>query len=436
MKIGDLISLCMKNLMRRKLRTALTVLGVLVGCTSIVVMLSIGIGMKEAQEKLVSQLGDLNIITVFQQGNDIKLDDDAILAMQKIDGVLIASPKYESDISVVLYVGDKERYRCEYPTIVGMSKEAYEELGYELLDGKYLSGGNTALVGQYFAYGFSDTKRPEGYNTIDYYSFSGEEMPDAYFEPLKSSIKMEISVENSNDKIIESFDTVGVIKEDYSKGYETSSGLMLDIKELRKIIEKANRISSKKIKDFTYSSVIVKAENLAMVGEIEEKIKAMGFSTYSMESIRKPMEEEARQKQMMLGGLGAISLFVAALGITNTMIMSITERTREIGVMKALGCFVGNIRTVFLMEAACIGFIGGVLGIILSEIISFIMNTTSVGNINEYADYMSEATKISVIPVWLLIFALVFSVIVGIISGLYPANKAVKISALEAIKYE
>ena len=66
----------------------------------------------------------------------------------------------------------------------------------------------------------------------------------------------------------------------------------------------------------------------------------MGYSTSSMESIREPMEKEARQKQMMLGGLGAISLFVAALGITNTMIMSISERTREIGIMKSLGCYV------------------------------------------------------------------------------------------------
>lgn len=93
-----------------------------------------------------------------------------------------------------------------------------------------------------------------------------------------------------------------------------------------------------------------------------------------MESIRKPMERDARQKQMMFAGIGAVSLFVAALGITNTMIMSISERTREIGVMKSLGCFVRDIRKIFLMEAGCIGFAGGLAGVVLSFGISALMN--------------------------------------------------------------
>lgn len=86
------------------------------------------------------------------------------------------------------------------------------------------------------------------------------------------------------------------------------------------------------------------------------------------------MQEQARQQQMFLGGLGGISLLVAAIGITNTMIMSIYERTREIGVMKVLGCKVKNIRSVFLMEAGVIGFVGGIIGVILSYFISFLMN--------------------------------------------------------------
>ena len=139
-----------------------------------------------------------------------------------------------------------------------------------------------------------------------------------------------------------------------------------------------------------------------------------------------------QQQQLFLGSLAAISLLVAAIGITNTMIMSIYERTREIGVMKVLGCFVGNIRTIFLMEAGCIGFLGGVIGIILSYFISFLMNTFGFSMSGSSAGYYG--TDVSIIPLWLVALGLVFATLIGLVSGFYPANRAVKISALEAIK--
>ena len=173
---------------------------------------------------------------------------------------------------------------------------------------------------------------------------------------------------------------------------------------------------------------------------VEKEIRAMGYSTDSMESIRKPMEKEARQKQMMLGGLGAISLFVAALGITNTMIMSISERTREIGIMKSLGCYVTDIRVMFLSEAGAIGLIGGLIGCIISFIVSVIINLVSLGpsaeNLLPAILGGENINRVSVIPPWLLLFAVIFSVFIGLGSGYYPANKAVRIPALEAIKSE
>jgi ABC-type antimicrobial peptide transport system permease subunit len=143
----------------------------------------------------------------------------------------------------------------------------------------------------------------------------------------------------------------------------------------------------------------------------------------------------------MLGGLGAISLFVAALGITNTMIMSISERTREIGIMKSLGCYVRDIRVMFLTEAGAIGLLGGLVGCVLSFLISVVINLfglggLSPGNLLAAAAGGEGVSRISIIPVWLLGFAVVFSVVIGVGSGYYPANKAVKIPALEAIKSE
>ena len=151
------------------------------------------------------------------------------------------------------------------------------------------------------------------------------------------------------------------------------------------------------------------------------------------------MEKEARQKQMMLGGLGAISLVVAAIGITNTMVMSISERTKEIGVMKALGCYVRDIRALFLAEAGCIGLLGGVVSCVISFVAAFIANIVTLGGPS--ADNLRIAllggdgpARVCVTPLWLLLFAIVFSVLIGLGSGYYPANKAVRIPALEAIK--
>ena len=175
--------------------------------------------------------------------------------------------------------------------------------------------------------------------------------------------------------------------------------------------------------------------------EVETKIKDLGYDTYSMETVRKPMQEQANKMMLILGSLGGISLLVAAMGITNTMIMSIYERTREIGIMKVLGCVVGDIRTVFLMEAGLIGFGGGVIGVILSFIISLVLNVLGGGGLGGmmggyYYGGAEGASQISVIPIWLVGLALVFSTLIGLVSGFSPANRAVKISALEAIKHE
>ena len=146
------------------------------------------------------------------------------------------------------------------------------------------------------------------------------------------------------------------------------------------------------------------------------------------------MQETSNMLQLILGGIGAVSLLVSAIGIANTMVMSIYERTKEIGVMKVLGCLVTDIRKLFLFEASIIGFLGGGFGLAFSYGISYVLN--------KYAPQIGESLgiysgyDISVIPVWLAVAALIFSVVIGVISGLYPAIKATRIKAIEAMRTE
>jgi putative ABC transport system permease protein len=138
--------------------------------------------------------------------------------------------------------------------------------------------------------------------------------------------------------------------------------------------------------------------------------------------------------QAILGGLGAVPLFVAAIGITNTMVMSIYERTKEIGVMKVIGAQLKDIKRLFLFEAAMIGLFGGVLGIGISYGISAIINTVLSGMNGDTGYYGPQL--LSDIPAWLAISGMSFSTVIGLIAGYYPAVRATKLSALEAIRTE
>lgn len=445
MKRNDLLRMCLQNLMRRKSRTFLTVLGVLIGCCSIVIMVSLGIGMKEAQERLLSEMGDLTIITVNAPRGGrgkTKLDDPLIKRIRSLSGVEAVTPRLrlEAD-SITLVTGNGRRYVSDWTTVVGLDTNELEKMGYHLLAGRLPAKSGDVIVGQFLAYGFQDTLRPAGRNMVDLWgggwdpSSGLDNAPPPYFDAMKASYTMEIEAQGSKFSV--TVNPTAMVKEDYSKGGETSDGIIVSMADLRKLLDK---IQGNRKKSVPYESVMVKVSGIDMVEPVENEIRAMGYSTDSMESIRKPMEKEAQQKQMMLGGLGAISLFVAALGITNTMIMSISERTREIGIMKSLGCYVTDIRIMFLSEAGAIGLIGGLIGCAVSFIVSVIINLVSLGPSAENllpAIIGGEAVnRVSVIPPWLLLFAIVFSVFIGLGSGYYPANKAVQIPALEAIKSE
>lgn len=462
MKLGDMIKICIQNLLRRKSRTILTVLGVVVGCCAIVTMLSIGIGVQNSQDIMLQGMGDLTLVEVYSGGQNAKLDDDAIKKFQNIPHVDVAIGKSSmSNIGYTIYAGENNRYQMYWANIIGMNKDAMEKFGLELIEGSFPKEPFQVLSGQYTAYNLVDSERPEGSNRIDRWDYmysydpsvggytynENPEYPDPYLKLCGQKLTMEMySYDDYDKKYTQEITVSGVVKEDYNKDYSTSEGLIFvtsDLQALEKIV-----FPTKTQTKLEYNQIYVKAMDISNVEEVENEIKKLGYSTWSMESIRKPLQEEARQQQMMLGGLGAVSLFVAALGITNTMIMSISERTREIGVMKALGCFLGNIRTIFLMEAGFIGLIGGIIGAVISYVISIVMNVLSkqldLSTAEDFQQWWDQIVSVmlpensptSIIPLWLAGFAILFSIFIGLGSGFYPANKAVHISALEAIKRE
>ncbi len=438
MRISDILSICVRNLTRRKLRTFLTALGVVIGVGLIIIAISIGIGLTLSYEEQLASWGDLTVIDIYNWNSQVTLDDAAMAKIQALDGVEIATPFYQN-WEVNMQVSAKNGRYLNGNTIYGVYPEALEKLGYELKSGTYLKDGDrpySLVVGENYAYRFYDTKKQRN-NRVDPYPDEYGRIKDPFVDLAKDKLvlKMPSQKTDSNGnkvgKDIEVKPVVAGVMLRNDANWEATNYAFMDINELKALIEKYNKQNGIKTqgKKIAYEQAKVKCVDVDAVAAVQEEIKGMGFDCSSMNDSREYMQEQALMIQLVLGGLAGFSLLVAAIGIANTMIMSIYERTREIGVMKVIGAEIKDIRIMFLLEAGMIGLLGGIMGVALSFAGSWAFNNFAAGA-------MGAGSKLSVIPLWLVLVALAFSILVGVVFGFLPANRAVKISALEAIKHD
>ena len=193
----------------------------------------------------------------------------------------------------------------------------------------------------------------------------------------------------------------------------------------------------KPYRDLKYSQFVVNVDDSSNVEAVLQDIQDMGYYGETNKEWIEETEKQFMIIEAVLGGIGAVAMLVAAISIANTMTMSTYERTKEIGVMKVLGCALGNIRSMFLAEAAFIGFLGGVAGIILSYVLSIVLNKVIAPRfMGDMLEGYGSNVSISAIPLWLVALAIVFSTLIGMIAGFFPAQRATKLSPLAAIRNE
>jgi ABC-type antimicrobial peptide transport system permease subunit len=234
---------------------------------------------------------------------------------------------------------------------------------------------------------------------------------------------------------------------DAEEGTEYYWNSYIDIDYFKELYTKyANTLKAedrkKAIKSLSvYEQIVVNVDNIRDVSDVIKQINELGVNSYSNMEQLNTMQDTADMLKMVFGAIGLVALIVSAINIANTMIMSIYERTKEIGVMKVLGCLVFDIKKLFLFEAGLIGFIGGVIGIGFSFVASWAVNKYGgplLSNIipgnGWYVD--STGAKFSQISITLTLQAVLVSIGVGVISGFFPARRATKISAIEAMKTE
>lgn len=466
MKISDEISLSARNLLRRKGRTALTLVGVVIGTCMVVLMISLGIAQTKTNEEMLQSWGDLTQVQIYgygtmmgSDGKPLYLDDAAIANIKQIPHVAAATPYAQAyNLEGEITAGRNGRYTSDIYNLIGIDPTALEPMGFALQSGSWPANTPASekatklqvLVGSSTGYNFQDSRKssnsPKRYRYEGQTDANGKELPpfvDIDKDKMTLTIKTgEGSTEKSRSWELE---VVGVLEPDGAKGYWTQSGIVLRIQDMKMLQKLYNDMTKTKEESKSYDEVYVKVDDLSNVTDVETAIHDLGFTnTYSMNQQREEMQKQVMNSQMIFGGIAAVSLLVAAINIINTMTMAIYERTREIGVMKVLGCELGNIRTMFLLESSTIGFIGGLIGVGISLIASFVLNNLStlgqgldLSGLMGGGYYMGGGGgTISIIPPWLMLAALVFATLVGLVAGILPANKAVKISALEAIRHE
>jgi len=437
MRISDLLKLAFRNLLRRKARTALTVIGMVIGTISIVVMVSIGIGVNHSFDESIMQSGSMTMIRVQKYGviyddegnyageKEQMLDDSVVEQLKGIEHVRAVSPvlstyvqlesgKYENGVSI-------QAMDCE-------SFEAFEfpPLAY----GSYPTKENPSVIVM-------------GTETMKYfYNFSGRNFEQKDIDPLTEKVTMKFQGYQTHPRKKEfKMELKDFAMMEETDNYEYCYNFYMDIDYFRELWQKyANTLTLEDRKRAmsvldSYEEIKINVDNIDNVTKVQEEIEALGYAAYSEMQYLEPLKETSNMLQLVLGAIGSVAMAVSAINIANTMVMSIYERTKEIGVMKVLGCLVRDIKRQFLLEAGLIGLLGGIIGILVSYLLSFLINKYGSG-IMESLVGTGTTGKLSVIPFWLPFAAAAFGMWIGVLSGYLPARRATRIRAIEAMKTE
>ncbi len=461
MKKIDVLKLAFKNFGRRKARSVLTILGVVIGTMAVVIMISIGQGLSHSMMEQFESFGSLNEVTVRkgwdEASQDVYLDDDlleAIRMMPQVDNVL-GKKSYSA-----LIINGKEQ---AWAQLYGVDPESYDALGKDFYQGDgILTGSGNRIVLSYTSL-FEFQNPNKDYEWKQPQDEEGNWLPPP-FDPFDTTLKLTFDTNygygaiSSRPKMY-TLEVVGISEPGWTNDSWNSYMSIETLEKLYKDYERtlppdqqgqgsggdtvyysdygvmsyssSGSSSSGQNKD-KYDEIVVNVPDTEDVLDVQNTLTEMGYQANSNMEYIEQTQEQMALIQLILGGIGAIAFLVAALGIANTMIMSIYERTKEIGIMKVIGCKLGNLRSLFLTEAAIIGFLGGIVGVGLSYAISNVINSVASGGMSG----MGTGSTVSIIPLWLALAGIAISTFVGIVSGTYPAIRATRLSAIEAIRNE
>lgn len=314
MKISDEISLSARNLLRRKGRTALTLVGVVIGTCMVVLMISLGIAQTKTNEEMLQSWGDLTQVQIYgygtmvgSDGKPLYLDDAAIASIKQIPHVAAATPYAQAyNLEGTITAGRNDRYTMEIYNLIGIDPTALEPMGFALQSGSWLTNTPASekaaklqiLVGGSTGYEFQDSRKspnsPKRYRWQGQTDANGKELPP-FVDIDKDKMTLTIRTgEGSTEKTRSwELEVVGVLEPDGAKGYWTQSGIVLRIQDMKMLQKVYNDMTKTKTEEKSYEQVYVKVDDLKNVTDVETAIHELGFTnTYSMNQQREEMQQQ------------------------------------------------------------------------------------------------------------------------------------------------
>ena len=395
MEVNEIIRLSFRNLIRRKLRSGLTVIGIIIGITSIISLISLSQGLEESITGEFARLGSNNII-ITQKGlsgppiGTKALTEKDLEFLERFNEFEFVLPGYIKSAEVEF--NNQKVVTLVSATAQDLADERAEVFGFEFAEGRNLNDNSRGDV------------------------FIGDVL-------AKDTFDKEIFINSNIDINNKRFRVIGILKREGSQEVDRIIGMSEDdIKELFDLEDTVNAINAQVKEGVDLDSLVEEVKR-----ELEDFRDSEDIDVQTPAQLQEQFSNILGIVSIVVVGIAAISLVVGGIGIANSMFTSVLERTREIGVMKAIGARNSEILGIFIGEAAIIGLIGGIIGVSLGLLVSyFIKLGASLGGIEINIIYNLNV----------IIFALVFSMVIGIISGLWPAVQASRQKPVDSLIYE
>jgi len=451
MRISDYIEQSFSNLWKKKLRTLLTIFGVMIGIGSLVSMFSFGQGIQDNITNTFNELQLFNYVSVYppsennhaipssEQPNALQqagpytqiLDDAFIRDVTEIEGVESAFP--EVRFPAMIRFNEEEKFSL----VQVLPADICQSGLMKLRAGRpYTPADSNALIISDSLLRRMKVKEPE--------TAIGRQIEI-------STLTVDLSLSNIPNIVnflrgkglpfsrqSYQFAIVGVTKK---MGFAGPMPVRSDVFIMPAESENMNKLSLTSIWDLFqssrqakgYSMVNIKLSATKYIEAVKTKMEDRGFRTFALIDHLEEIKTGFIFMNMFLFAVGMIAITVAALGIINTMVMSILERYKEIGIMKAVGASDGDVKKIFLFESAAIGFLGGVLGLILGWLVSMIINQIINYYMAKqgvpYMDYFSFRW-------WLVSGAIVFSILISLGAGIYPTMRTARVDPVVALRHD
>ncbi|MGB8644958.1 MAG: ATP-binding cassette domain-containing protein [Anaerolineae bacterium] len=413
----DLIAMASSNLRRRVVRSGLTVFGVLVGIITIVTMLSVAVGVEMEVQRNIEAVGLESVFVSPSRPQADPLDPYSDpLPTSPITPAVIDKLRALPEVASIAPQVDLAAYLDLRVRLGDRAAQASVESGTAGLNP--LQADLPMLAGR--------TLNPGESRGVVLSSRVASQLGGSDYQQLVGT-KVSLIVRLPRGETNEFPVTVIGVQQNRASSIALGVDDAVDIK--RWWYGQSNILDTR-----GYDGLIVKASSLTTVSVVSDAVKAMGLQARSLQTFLDLAGRIFAVLNALLGSIGGLALLVAALGVTNTMTMAVYERTREIGMLKAIGASRAEVLGLFIVESSFIGFLGGLLGLLLGALLG--KGVDWAGHWYLQTQNVQGIGPLSVVPLWLAVGVIAFGTLIGLLAGIWPALRAARLDPVVALRYE